>query len=116
MIQESDNEIGYCDWCRKPESQWTKTLRSRGFGKSYCSTKCYAAGEYRINLYLALCSIPALGFGFVFVSFQLLSNPSGFYIGVILFLAAIVCTYSSICACFPVIGRSERRRRESTPQ
>jgi hypothetical protein len=54
-----------------------------------------------------------LGSGFVFVSLQLMSNPSGFYIGVTLFLTAIFFTYSSICAYFPVIGRFERRKRKS---
>jgi len=114
LTQGSDIEESACDWCKKPRYMWTSRLRNRGFGKSYCSAKCYAAGEYKTNLYFALCSILALGFGFAFVSLQLMSSPSEFYIGVTLFLLIIFFTYSSICAYFPLIGRSERRKRDSS--
>jgi amino acid transporter len=82
--------------------------------KYYCSAKCYAAGEYQTNLYLAFCTILPLGIGVAFLSFQPLSNPSEFYIGVTLFIVAIFFAYSSICTYFPVIGRTERRKREVT--
>ncbi|MHA2027231.1 MAG: hypothetical protein ACW98U_15125 [Candidatus Thorarchaeota archaeon] len=114
MTQGSDIEKGFCDWCRKPRDQWTNTLRYWGMGKYYCSAKCYAAGEYQTNLYLAFCTILPLGVGVVFLSFQLLSNSSEFYFGVTLFIVAIFFAYSSICAYIPVIGRTERRTREST--
>ena len=83
-------------------------------GKFYCSAKCYAAGEYKTNLFLSFCTIPPLGVGVAFLSFQLLSNPSEFYIGVTLFIVAIFFAYSSVCAYIPVIGRAERRKRGST--
>ena len=113
LMQGSENGIDYCEWCSKPQNQWTKSLRHRGFKKSYCTLRCYAAGEYKVSLYFALCSISLLGIGLAFVSFQFLSNPSGFYISVVLFLTAVFIIYSSICAYIPIIGRSERRERES---
>ena len=114
MTQGSITEGGHCNWCGKPREQWTNTLRYRGMKNHYCSAKCYAAGEYQTSFYLALCSIPALTAGVAFLSVQLLSNPSEFHIAVTAFVVAILLVYSSACVYFPVIGRAERRKREST--
>ena len=114
LTQGSDIEGSACDWCKKPRYMWTNRIRYRGYGTQYCSARCLAAGEYRINLYFALCSISILGTGVAILSFLLLSTPSEFYINVTQFVVIIFLTYSSVCACCPVIGRSERRRREST--
>ncbi|NHJ12210.1 MAG: hypothetical protein EAX95_00965 [Candidatus Thorarchaeota archaeon] len=114
LLTQRDNTHGSsCDWCGKPRYMWTNRIRYRGLGTFYCSARCYAAGEYRINLYFALCSISVLGMGVSFLSFQLLSTPSEFYVGVAQFVVAIFLTYSSICACCPAVGQSERRKRES---
>ncbi|MFW9967268.1 MAG: hypothetical protein ACFFEA_08960 [Candidatus Thorarchaeota archaeon] len=113
MTQRSDIQSSCCDWCRKPRDQWTNRLRYWGLRKYYCSAKCYAAGEYRANLYLAFCTMPVLGFATTILSFHLLSNPSEFYVGVVLFIVAIFFAYSSVCTCIPIIGRAERRERES---
>ncbi|MHA2603044.1 MAG: hypothetical protein AM324_013060, partial [Candidatus Thorarchaeota archaeon SMTZ1-83] len=80
MTQGNVTEQGHCDWCGKSREEWTNTLRYRGMGKHYCSVKCYAAGEYQTNLYLALCSVPALAVGVALLSLQLLSDSSEFYI------------------------------------
>ena len=112
LKQGSVTEGDYCDWCGKPRERWTNQLRYPGMGKHYCSAKCYAAGEYRTNLYFALCSISVLAAEVAFLSFHLLSDSSEFYIGVTVFVVAILLVYSSVCAYFPVIGRAERRKRE----
>jgi hypothetical protein len=114
LTQGSDIERGRCDWCGKPRNQWTNKLRYWGLRKYYCSAKCYAAGEYQTTLYLAFCTIPILGAGIASLSFQLLSDPSEFYIGVTLFIVFIFFAYSSVCAYIPMMGRAELRKREST--
>ncbi|MHA3964592.1 MAG: hypothetical protein AM325_013755 [Candidatus Thorarchaeota archaeon SMTZ1-45] len=108
MTQRSDIQSSYCDWCGKPRDQWTNRLRYWGLRKHYCSARCYAAGEYQTNLYLALCTIPVLGLATAILSFQLLSNPSEFYVGVVLLSVAIFFAYSSVCICIPMIGRAGR--------
>ena len=50
-----------CDWCNKPQSEWTNTMKWWGQGKFYCSMECYSAGEYKLNRYL--CTIPTIILG-----------------------------------------------------
>ena len=112
MTQGNATRRSHCDWCGKPREQWTSGVPFRGMGKHYCSARCYAAGEYRTTLYLALCTIPPLASGVAFLSLQLLSNPSEIHILATVTIVAILLVYSTASAYFPVIGRAERRRRE----
>jgi hypothetical protein len=97
-----------CGWCGKPESEWTNTFRWWSMKKRYCSAVCYSAGEQRTTQYLAACTIPIVGIGISILSLGLLSEPTAFYVGVVLFLITLFLVYSAAGIYLIVLGRNER--------
>ncbi len=110
-------DSGPCDWCEKPRSEWTNTLKWWGQGRYYCSMECYSAGEYKLNRYL--CGLPSIILGLVSILIisLFLTNLTTVTIIAIVTVIIIWLLFSSASLTCVILGRNlrlERKRRAIT--
>ncbi|MHA1575971.1 MAG: hypothetical protein ACTSU3_01290 [Candidatus Thorarchaeota archaeon] len=100
--------ISKCDWCDKPKSEWTNTMRWWGQGKYYCSMGCYSAGEYKVNLYLFTCGLTILGVFCAFVISVFLTDLTIVTIAAILTILVSYLLFFGVSLACIIIGRKKR--------
>ena len=101
-----------CNWCGKPETEWTTRVRWKSRGNRYCSARCFAAAEYHAHIAMAICSIPILSLLAANLVFILLSDQSLFYLVVEIWVLGIIFTYAGSCMYMISLGKSERQEKE----
>ncbi len=98
-----------CGWCKKPENQWTNTLRWwSARGKKYCSAQCFAAAHFKAHIVFAVFAVPILWFPTMSLAWMLMSETSSFNLVVSLWLIGIVIVFTSACVYMVAIGKEER--------
>jgi len=117
MDKKRTNLPGYnissCDWCHKPKSEWTNTLRWWGQGKYYCSMGCYSAGEYKVNRYCAACTMIILGLPCAFVVSLFLTDLTPVTIAAIVMIIISYLIFSSMSLTCVILGRNKRMIEKS---
>jgi len=101
-------EHSTCDWCEKPHSEWTNSMKWWGQGKFYCSMECYSAGEYKLNRYLCTIPVIILGLASAFLVATFLTDLTTETIVAIVIIIMVYLIFSSVSLTCVIFGRRQR--------